>query len=79
MSNKLKKAYTVNFREYGLITVPKGTKTTNQTAMGLDLDYNFVNEFEWVEPHDNGIKQYGLLMDLKNYGLNVPKEYLEEI
>ena len=70
--------YTVEFREYGTITVPKGTPTTHQTACGVDLNYNFVNDFSWVKPHDNGVKQYGLLMDLANYGLNVPAEFLTE-
>ena len=71
------KDYTVEFREYGLVTVPKGTQTTHQTAMGVDKNYNFVNEFGWVKPHENGVKQYGLLMDLQNYGLNVPKEFVK--
>ena len=75
--NILIKDYTVEFREYGTITVPKGTPTTNMTACGIDKNYNFVNSTDWIKPHSNGVKQYGLIMDIQNYGLNVPKEYLK--
>ena len=73
----LLKDYTVEFRDYGVVTVPKGTRTTHQTAMGIDENYNFVNEFDWVKSHEDGTKQYGLLMDLSTYGLDVPKEFVK--
>lgn len=74
---KTSKDYTVNFREHGEITVPKGTRLTNQTACGIDKDYHFVDDFSWVEPHENGVKNYALIHDLIYYGLNVPKEFVE--
>ena len=39
---------TVNFRNYGEITIPKGVLVTNETAMGIDDRYNFVDEFDWI-------------------------------
>lgn len=74
---KTNKDYTVRFKDYGNITVPKGTSLTNMTATGIDKNYHFVSDLSWVKPHENGIKQYGLLHDLKYYGINVPKEFVE--
>lgn len=75
------KDYSVHFKvansDYGILTVPKGTRVTNKTAMGIDKNYHFVDEFDWIQPHDNGVPQYGLIMDVKNYGINVPKEFVE--
>jgi hypothetical protein len=74
----LKEDYTTEFRDHGEITVPKGTKVTHRTAMGYDENYHFVDEFDWVEPWDaTGTPKYGLIHDLRFYGLNVPKEYIE--
>ena len=77
---KTKKDYKVNFKvsnsDYGILTIPKGTKVTNQTACGIDKNYHFVNDFSWVKDVD-GIKQYGLIHDLTYYGINVPKEFVE--
>lgn len=78
---KLKKNYTVRYMnqgiDYGIITVPKGTKVSNRTAMGEDKNYHFVDEFKWVPNHPSGIPQHMLLHDLKHYGLNVPKDYID--
>jgi hypothetical protein len=78
---KTKKDYTVRFKvanvDYGNITVPKGTPLTHRTACGIDKNYHFVSDFSWVKPHEDGTKQYGLLHDLKYYGINVPKEFVE--
>lgn len=74
------KPYTLNYvacgTDYGMITVPAGTRTTNMTSLGIDPAYNFVTDTSWVEPVD-GIPQYGLLHDLQYYGLNVPEEYFQ--
>ena len=40
---------TINFRNYGEITIPKGVLVTNETAMGIDDKYNFVDEFDWID------------------------------
>lgn len=72
---KTKKDFTVEFMGYGKITVPAGTETTNQTAMGIDFNYNFVNEFGWIKKNYPEIDRI-LLHDATYYGINVPKEYL---
>ena len=73
------KDYTVeNFRGiYGSITVPKGTRVTHQTAMGIDKDYHFVNEFGWIDKNYPEIKQL-LKHDVVYSGINVPKEFVDE-
>ena len=68
--------YTVMGSDHGEITVPAGTAVTHKTACGEDKNYHFVSEFSWVSPHKTGTSRYGLLHDLKYYGLNVPKEYV---
>jgi hypothetical protein len=78
MTKVLSKNYTVDFKQYGKITVPKGTRTTHQTAMGIDRSYNFVDEYDWI---DKDYPAYSniLKMDVESYGINVPEEYLEKI
>lgn len=78
---KLKEDYSVHFVcqgwDHGIVTVPKGTRVTHQTAMGYDENYHFVDEFGWVEPWESDIPKHGLIQDLKTYGINVPKEYID--
>ncbi len=78
---KTSKDYKIHFKvansDYGILTVPKGTKLTNNTACGIDKNYHFVVDTSWVKPHEDGTLQYGLLHDLKYYGINVPKEYVK--
>jgi hypothetical protein len=69
--------YIVTGKDYGEITVPKGTKLTHQTAMGIDKNYHFVDEFSWIKPYPDGTPKYGLIHDIKYRGLDVPKEYVE--
>jgi hypothetical protein len=71
------KDYTANFMDYGVITVPKGTRLTHQTACGVDKNYHFVNEFGWVKTNYPTIDRI-LLHDLTYYGLNVPIEFVEQ-
>ena len=77
---KTSKEYKVHFKaantDYGILTIPKGTLLTHQTANGFDEKYHFVNEFSWVELTEDGTKQFGLLHDLEYRGINVPKEYV---
>lgn len=76
----LKEDVTINFKAYGIdygeLTVPKGTAITNQTAMGVDENYNFVADLSWVPLDENGNKQSGLLHDLEYRGLNIPAEHV---
>jgi len=75
MPKVLSQDVTVNFREFGSITVPKGTETTHQTAMGIDETYNFVNQFGWI---DTNYPEFAniLKMDAQNYGINIPAEFI---
>lgn len=70
--------YECFFMNYGKIIVPKGTRVHNLTAMGLDDNYNFVCEYEWIK--EKYLKVANILrMDISNYGINVPKEILKRI
>lgn len=73
----LKKDYTLNFMNYGTITVPAGELTNHNTALGYDENYNFVCSFGWIESNYPTISCL-LLHDVKYYGINVPSEYLED-
>jgi hypothetical protein len=68
----------MTFGVYGEIIIPKGTRITNMTALGLDPKYNFVEDLSWIPTHYNGIKQYGLIHDATFYGINVPAEFVED-
>jgi len=66
---------------YGKLVIPKGTPTTHQTACGYDENYNFIADLSWVPTFEfNGkqVKQSALIHDLTYYGLNIPREFLEE-
>lgn len=76
---RTKQDFTLNFRDYGEITVPKGTRTTHHTACGIDESYNFVDDLSWIKPHEDGTKQSGLIHDAAHYGINIPKEFIEEV
>lgn len=66
---------TVNFRHYAEIVVPKGVVVTNETAMGIDDKYNFVDEFDWIDTNYPQIARL-LKMDAQNYGIDIPQEYI---
>lgn len=72
-----KQDVTINFAHYGKITVPKGTKITNKTALGNDENYNFVDEFNWIKTNYPNIERC-LTHDAIYYGINIPKEYVTE-
>jgi hypothetical protein len=69
----------MEYRGYGEICIPKGAKTTHETAMGTDKDYNFIADFAWIPTHEDGTKQYGLISDATIYGINIPLHLLEEV
>lgn len=73
-----KEDYTVEFMHYGSIIVPKGTRTTHETATGIDKKYNFVDQFDWVKRDYPSFASI-LIHDLQIRGLNIPKEYLEDV
>lgn len=53
-----------------LIVVPKGTKVSNQTAIGIDENYHFVDDFKFAERYYHH--------DLTYHGINIPKEFVEK-
>ena len=55
--------------------VPEGTRVSHQTACGIDPNYHFVCEFDWIFKNYPMIA-YMLKHDVKHYGINVPKEYV---
>ena len=62
--------------KYGYkITVPKGSKATNQKACGVDDNYRFWTDFRKVAEEITKYPSSGLAHDLEYYGLNIPKEY----
>lgn len=73
---KTSKDYTLEFRNYGTITVPAGTALTHRTAMGIDLDYHFVADYGWIADNYKSIDRV-LLHDVQYYGINVPVEYVD--
>lgn len=70
------KPYTTNFMQYGEITVPSGVRLTHKTACGIDKNYHFVDQFDWVKTNYPQVASV-LLIDLTYYGLNVPKEFVK--
>jgi len=73
---KTNKDYTFKYRDYGTITIPKGTRLTHRTALGIDKNYHFVDEYQWI--HDNYSSFAALLKhDVMHYGINVPKEFVD--
>ena len=71
-----KKDFTLDFMNHGIITVPKGTEVTHETAMGYDVNYNFVLDVSWVKPFYDDTPNLALIHDINTYGINVPKEYM---
>ena len=66
----------MKFRDYGEITIPKGTRLTHQTALGVDKNYNFVSDLSWILPYADGTKQHGLIHDAIHYGINIPVAFV---
>lgn len=67
--------YIVANTDYGMITIPKGTKVTHQTAIGIDKRYHFVDEFGWIYKNYPTVANL-LQSDMSSYGLNVPKSLI---
>ena len=74
---KTKQEVTINFREYGEITVPKGTRLTHQTACGVNENSHFVNEFGWIDRDYKDVANI-LKHDVMYYGIDIPVEFIEK-
>lgn len=66
------------FRDYGEITIPKGTHVNNQTATGPCSHTLFIVDLSWIPLHDNGCKQFGLIHDATFYGIHLKHEDVED-
>ena len=75
---RTKQDVTINFMGYGEIVVPKGTRVTNQTACGYDEKYNFVDDLRWIKKNYSTIDRI-LLHDAYYHGIDIPKEFIEEV
>lgn len=69
---------TINFMNYGPITVPAGTLTTHQTACGIDENYNFVDSYGWIDKNYSEIAAI-LKHDAIYHGINIPSEYIIKV
>lgn len=70
---KVTKAHTANI--FGVsLEIPEGLATTNQTAIGYDESYNFLDDFSFLPKELQYLKH-----DLTYYGYNVPKEFLKKL
>lgn len=61
------------------LVIPKGTRTSHMTAVGVNPSYNFVDEFDWVPRLEDGSKPGILLHDLTHYGINLSADEVEEV
>jgi hypothetical protein len=69
---------TLTFRNYGNVTVPKGTIITNKTALGVDDRYNFVDDFTWINKSYPDIASI-LKHDAMYYGINIPSQFVDTL
>lgn len=68
----------MNFRGEEIV-IPKGTKVTNQTALGIDKNYNFIDDFSWHKPELKGFARTMAIHDMVHYGIDIPKEKVKEV
>lgn len=73
--NVLKEDVTVEFRQFGKITIPKGTLTGYNAATGDNPGYNFVCEYDWMDKLYPEIREK-LKPDAVEYGINIPEDML---
>jgi hypothetical protein len=65
----------ISFKDYGEIVVPKGTRLTHQTAVGIDENYHFVDDLSWITTSYPTIASI-LKHDAEYYGINIPVEFV---
>lgn len=56
------------------VVIPRGTRTTHNTACGYDPKYNFVDDLSWIPNHLPLLRH-----DATFYGINLPAEKLEPV
>lgn len=65
------------WRDYGPVTIPKGTRVTNMTACGIDNGVFFIDDLSWVPPYPDGTKRHGFIHDATYYGISIPRETVD--
>ena len=73
----IKEYRVTNYKGYGELIVPVGSRVANRTACGNDDTYRFWVDFHKVAEQVSGFKNSLLHHDLTYYGLNIPAEYCE--
>lgn len=76
ITKRTKEDVVLEFRNYGKITIPKGTKVNHKTATGIDKKYLFVSDFGWIDEKYPEISNI-LKPDAESYGINIPEEHVE--
>lgn len=77
--SKVTKAHTATIKHGNRYTpvdlaIPAGLAITNQTAMGIDPNYNFIADLSWLPKELEFLRH-----DLTYSGYNVPSNQLQEI
>jgi hypothetical protein len=62
----------MHWRGYDIV-IPKGTRVTNQTALGIDPNYHFIDDLSWI---DKGLPL--LKHDATYYGINIDPDYIDK-
>jgi hypothetical protein len=70
----LKEDFSVKFRGYGIITVPKGTPADSKDYADPHVKYCPVNEFGWINDYPGQCDE--MKSDAIKHGIMVPKERL---
>lgn len=72
------KPFTTNYRHYGEITVPAGTRLTNKNAVDTDVNVFFVDDFAWIDANYPDFSNI-LRMDAESYGIIVPASFVSNL
>lgn len=63
----------MRWRGYDIV-IPKGTRTTHKTALGVDEKYNFIDDFSWIAKNMPLMKH-----DAMYYGIDIPADKVERV
>jgi hypothetical protein len=60
------------------IVIPTGTRVTQQTALGHDDNYNFIDDLSWHKPHLKGFARTMALHDMVHYGIDIDSKFVNK-
>ncbi len=63
----------MEYKNYGIINIPKGTRITHKTDLGYDKNYIFIDDFNWIDKNHKNIASI-LKHDAKYYGILISKK-----